>query len=128
MSGISLASRAAWRACGRASDRGRNSAFWILDFGLPWCHLSSFVLRLSSKLRSKPMQYGFVIPSRDIQTIPELTAEAEAAGWDGVFIPDCIAIHTPDVPPHPGYDPWIMLAAMAMRTERVRLGTVLTPL
>src|SRR5215212_7459062 len=74
------------------------------------------------------MRYGFVIPTGDIHTIPELAAEAEAAGWDGVFIPDCIAIHTPEVPPHPGYDPWIMLAAMAMRTERVRIGTVLTPL
>ena len=73
------------------------------------------------------MRYGFIIPNGDVQTIPELTAEAEAAGWDGVFIPDCISIETPDYPPGPGYDPWIMLAAMAMRTERVRIGTMLTP-
>ncbi|MEW6045473.1 MAG: LLM class flavin-dependent oxidoreductase [Bacillota bacterium] len=28
----------------------------------------------------------------------------------------------------PTYDPWIALAAMAMRTERIRLGTLVTPL
>lgn len=71
------------------------------------------------------MHYGFVLGG-DIQSIPELTAEAEAAGWDGVFIPDCISIETPEYPAAPGYDPWIMLTLMAVRTERVRLGTMLT--
>jgi alkanesulfonate monooxygenase SsuD/methylene tetrahydromethanopterin reductase-like flavin-dependent oxidoreductase (luciferase family) len=28
----------------------------------------------------------------------------------------------------PTYDPWVTLAAMAMRTERVSLGTEVTPL
>jgi hypothetical protein len=74
------------------------------------------------------MRYGFVIPSGDIHSIPELAREAESAGWDGVFIPDCISIETVDHPPEAGYDPWIVLAAMALRTERVRLGTMLTPL
>ncbi len=32
------------------------------------------------------MQYGFIIPNGDTQTFPELAAEAEAAGWDGIFI------------------------------------------
>ncbi|HLG61076.1 MAG TPA: hypothetical protein VKY19_04030 [Ktedonosporobacter sp.] len=45
------------------------------------------------------MRYGFVLPGGDIWTIPEMAAEAEAAGWDGVFIPDCISIDTPDYPP-----------------------------
>ncbi|MEI2650993.1 MAG: LLM class flavin-dependent oxidoreductase [Microthrixaceae bacterium] len=31
-------------------------------------------------------------------------------------------------PPRPVADPWIALAALAMRTERVRLGTMVTPL
>ena len=73
------------------------------------------------------MQYGFIIPNGDISSIPQLTAEAEAAGWDGVFIPDCISIETPDYPAGEWYDPWILLALMAVRTERVRLGTMLTP-
>ncbi len=49
----------------------------------------------------------------------ELAAEAEEAGWDGVFTFDAIAIG-----PVPMYDPWIVLAAMAMRTERVTLGAM----
>ena len=40
------------------------------------------------------MRYGFIIPGGDVQSIPDLTAEAEEAGWDGVFIPDCISIET----------------------------------
>src|SRR6266700_1162718 len=68
------------------------------------------------------MRYGFIIPSGDVWTIPEMTAEAEAAGWDGVFIADCISIDTPDYPSNPWYDPWILLTLMAARTERVVLG------
>lgn len=74
------------------------------------------------------MRFGFVIPQGDIYSIPEMAAEAEAAGWDGVFIPDCICIDTPEMPPGPGYDPWIVLAPAAIRTQRVRLGTMLTAL
>jgi hypothetical protein len=74
------------------------------------------------------MQYGFIIPNGDIQTAPDLAAEAEAAGWDGVFIPDCISIDTEGFPPGPGYDPWIVLAVMAVRTKHVRLGTMLSPI
>ena len=74
------------------------------------------------------MQYGFIIPNGDIQTAPDLAAEAEAAGWDGVFIPDCISIDTEGFPPVPGYDPWIVLAVMAVRTKHVRLGTMLSPI
>ncbi len=74
------------------------------------------------------MQYGFIIPNGDIQTAPDLASEAEAAGWDGVFIPDCISIDTEGFPPMPGYDPWIVLAVMAVRTKHVRLGTMLSPI
>jgi len=70
------------------------------------------------------MQYGFIIPGGDVRTIVELAYEAEAAGWDGVFYWDGIYIESVG----PMYDPWVVLAAMAMRTERVRIGAVLTPL
>ena len=60
------------------------------------------------------MQYGFIIPDGNIHTAPELAREAEAAGWDGVFIPDCISIETSTIPAGPGFDPWIVLAAMAI--------------
>jgi len=68
------------------------------------------------------MRYGFIITGGDPRTAAELAREAEDAGWDGVFTWDGIAIA--DVP---SYDPWVTMAAMAMRTERVRLGAVLTP-
>ena len=74
------------------------------------------------------MKYGFVFPGGEVRTIAEMAAEAEAAGWDGVFIPDCIYIDVEsESGPMPAFDPWVVLAAMAMRTERVRLGTMLTP-
>jgi hypothetical protein len=68
------------------------------------------------------MRYGFILPGGDVWTIPEMAAEAEAAGWDGVFIADCISIDTPDYPPGPYYDSWILLALMAARTKRIILG------
>lgn len=69
------------------------------------------------------MKFGIVIPGgEDFQAVAELAADAEAAGWDGIFVPDGIAILTA-----PMFDPWVMLAAMAARTEHIRLGTVITP-
>src|SRR5690242_10619992 len=68
------------------------------------------------------MRYGFIIPSGDVWTFPQLAVEAEAAGWDGVFLADCISIDSPNYPPADWYDPWILLALMAARTERVILG------
>src|SRR5436305_3273129 len=73
--------------------------------------------------RSNQMQYGFILPHGDIHTLAELAHEAEVAGWDGVFYWDGIYIKEGG----PMYDPWIVLAAMALRTERVRLGLILTP-
>jgi hypothetical protein len=69
------------------------------------------------------MKYGFILPHGDIHTLAELAHEAEEAGWDGVFYWDGIYIQEAG----PMYDPWIVLAAMALRTERVRLGLILTP-
>lgn len=72
------------------------------------------------------MRYGLVFPSMDVHVVPDLAAEAEAAGWDGVFIPDCIWIEGVEDEAL-GYDPWITLAAVATRTERIRFGTMITP-
>jgi hypothetical protein len=64
------------------------------------------------------MQYGLTLPTTvDARTLAELAHEAEEVGWDGVFYWDVIF----------GNDPWVALAAVAMRTERVRIGTMLTP-
>ncbi len=73
------------------------------------------------------MQYGIIISaSNDPRVLAELAHEAEVAGWDGVFISDSISIETDTYPATPGFDPWVALAVIAMRTERVRLGTMLT--
>ncbi len=74
------------------------------------------------------MRCAFGLPGGDPRTCAELAAAAEAAGWDGVFVPDSISIDAPGYPPSPTFDPWVTLAAMAMRTERIRLGTMVTPL
>lgn len=64
------------------------------------------------------MKTGFVLPKGDARTAVEMAREAEAAGWDGFFVWE----------PVWGIDPWVSLAAAAMVTERIRLGTMLTPL
>jgi alkanesulfonate monooxygenase SsuD/methylene tetrahydromethanopterin reductase-like flavin-dependent oxidoreductase (luciferase family) len=53
----------------------------------------------------------------------QLAEAAEASGWDGVFIWDHLAF----VWGPPSADPWTALAAIAISTERVRLGTAVTP-
>jgi alkanesulfonate monooxygenase SsuD/methylene tetrahydromethanopterin reductase-like flavin-dependent oxidoreductase (luciferase family) len=52
-----------------------------------------------------------------------LARAAEASGWDGVFVWDHLAF----VWGRPSADPWTTLAAIAATTERVRLGTAVTP-
>jgi alkanesulfonate monooxygenase SsuD/methylene tetrahydromethanopterin reductase-like flavin-dependent oxidoreductase (luciferase family) len=68
------------------------------------------------------VRYGCIITGGGPRTVAELAREAEAAGWDGVFYWDAICVGDMET-----YDPWVVMAAMAMMTERVRLGAVLTP-
>jgi alkanesulfonate monooxygenase SsuD/methylene tetrahydromethanopterin reductase-like flavin-dependent oxidoreductase (luciferase family) len=64
------------------------------------------------------MRYGAVLPGGTATEQLELSLLAEESGWDGVFVWE--AAYGPDA--------WGMLSAMAARTNRVRLGTMLTPL
>jgi alkanesulfonate monooxygenase SsuD/methylene tetrahydromethanopterin reductase-like flavin-dependent oxidoreductase (luciferase family) len=64
------------------------------------------------------MRYGAVLPGGSATEQLELGLLAEEAGWDGVFAWETSY----------GVDPWSVLAAIAARTARVRLGTMLTPL
>ena len=73
------------------------------------------------------MQYGFVVDGWDIRTIGDLTEEAENAGWDGLFISDAIAVSAEGFPDFDFFDPWVGLAVMATRSERIRIGTLITP-
>jgi alkanesulfonate monooxygenase SsuD/methylene tetrahydromethanopterin reductase-like flavin-dependent oxidoreductase (luciferase family) len=65
---------------------------------------------------------GILLTSGDPRTAADLAVLAEERGWDGVFTWDGIALGPMDT-----YDPWVTMAAMAMRTERVRLGAIVTP-
>jgi len=73
------------------------------------------------------MKYGFVIEAGDARTISDQAVEAEQAGWDGVFVADAISIEVKPGMPYPLDDPWIVLAAIAVKTERIRIGTLITP-
>jgi hypothetical protein len=72
------------------------------------------------------LRYGFIIPGGEANEIVTMAREAEEAGWDGVFIPDCISIETPEYLATPWFDPWALLSAMAVQTNRIKLGTMLT--
>jgi hypothetical protein len=64
------------------------------------------------------MHYGFVLPHGEARDAADLAALAEQYGWDGFFVYE----------PVWGIDAWVSLAAATMVTQRIRLGTMLTPL
>jgi probable F420-dependent oxidoreductase len=76
------------------------------------------------------MRYAVNLPNfgpyADPRTVAGLAADAEAAGWDGLFVWDHVTFikaWTLEIG-----DPWIILTAAALATERIRLGTLVTPL
>jgi alkanesulfonate monooxygenase SsuD/methylene tetrahydromethanopterin reductase-like flavin-dependent oxidoreductase (luciferase family) len=70
------------------------------------------------------VKFGFIITGGEPRAQVELARAAEAAGWDGVFTWD--GIHVGDE--IETYDPWTLMGAMALATERVRLGAIISPL
>jgi len=61
----------------------------------------------------------------DPRTLVELAQAAEERGWDGFFLWDHIAYRAPV---RALADPWVALGAIAIATERLRLGPMVTPL
>jgi alkanesulfonate monooxygenase SsuD/methylene tetrahydromethanopterin reductase-like flavin-dependent oxidoreductase (luciferase family) len=61
----------------------------------------------------------------DPLVLVDLAVAAERRGWDGVFLWDHI-VYRPPV--RAVLDPWVALSAIATRTERLRLGPMVTPL
>ena len=73
------------------------------------------------------MKYAVSIPPfTDARSVVEMGVDAEAAGWDGVFLWDHLQ-WSPEVRPDV-HDPWVLLGAIAASTERVLLGPLVTPL
>lgn len=68
-------------------------------------------------------------PFSDPNLVAQMAQEAEEAGWHGFFLWDHMNYRTQG-PPEPLAiaDPWIMLAAMALRTTSIKLGPMVTPL
>lgn len=74
------------------------------------------------------MHFGILLPPfgpcADLTTLAALAADAEEAGWEGFFLWDDVTIGDPI----PVADPWIAMAAIALRTRTLRLGALVTPL
>ncbi len=63
------------------------------------------------------MKFGFVVPWGDATDVATMATVAEQSGWDGLFVWEGIY----------GVDAWVSLAAAAIGTTTLRLGTLLTP-
>lgn len=70
------------------------------------------------------MKYGVIITGGPVAEQIELARTAEVTGWDGVFTWD--GIHLGDA--FEVHDPWVLMGAFAMATERVRIGAIIQPL
>jgi alkanesulfonate monooxygenase SsuD/methylene tetrahydromethanopterin reductase-like flavin-dependent oxidoreductase (luciferase family) len=76
------------------------------------------------------MKFGIDIPNfggdyANVRLIAEVAHEAEEAGWDGFFVWDHIGANWGE---QAFCDPWMLLTAIALRTERLQLGPMVTPL
>ncbi|GIJ70813.1 LLM class flavin-dependent oxidoreductase [Virgisporangium ochraceum] len=75
------------------------------------------------------MRFGVSVPPfgpfADPVALADLAVSAEAAGWDGFLVWDHM-VYDPSF--HPIGDVWVGLAAVAVRTRRLTIGTMVTPL
>jgi probable F420-dependent oxidoreductase len=75
------------------------------------------------------MRYGLTMPNfgsyADVRAVAEMARDAEAAGWDGFFAWDHVS--SAATSGSPAADPWVLLTAIALATERARIGTMVTP-
>jgi hypothetical protein len=63
------------------------------------------------------MKFGYVFPRADVFEAIKFAKVAEETGWDAFFVWE----------PTYGIDAWVTLAAIAVETEAIRLGTLLSP-
>src|SRR3954452_14785354 len=70
----------------------------------------------------------FVAPFEELsepRVVAELAARAEEAGWDGFFLWDHVVYREPV---RAVADPWVVMAGIAVATERIVTGPLVTPL
>lgn len=76
------------------------------------------------------IRFGLFLPNfgpfGDARVLGDLAAAAELHGWDGLFIWDHILFQ--ESPPQDVVDPWVALTTIALRSERLRMGALMTPL
>lgn len=76
------------------------------------------------------MKFAIYLPNfgafGDARVLAELARDAEQAGWDGFFIWDHVLWSSPEE--QPVVEPWVALTAIAIATERMRFGPIITPL
>jgi alkanesulfonate monooxygenase SsuD/methylene tetrahydromethanopterin reductase-like flavin-dependent oxidoreductase (luciferase family) len=75
------------------------------------------------------MKHGIFVPNfgpfGDAAVMADLARRTEEAGWDGIFVWDHVLRHEGDFDL---VDPWVALTAMAVATDRVTIGPMITPL
>jgi alkanesulfonate monooxygenase SsuD/methylene tetrahydromethanopterin reductase-like flavin-dependent oxidoreductase (luciferase family) len=82
----------------------------------------------SARRRVSARRGIFVAPFEELSEpalVAELAARAERRGWDGFFLWDHVAYREPV---RALADPWVTLAAVAVATERLTIGPLVTPL
>lgn len=62
----------------------------------------------------------------DPKALVEVAVAAEQAGWDAVFLWDHVLRRADD--PQETADVWVAMAAIAVATERIRIGPMVTPI
>lgn len=73
---------------------------------------------MTENTRGAAMRSGVILPGGTATEQLAQAVLAEESGWDAVFVWEAAY----------GVDAWSLLSAIAARTSRVRLGTMLTPL
>ena len=73
-------------------------------------------------------RFGLYLPNFGELANPDnmvkLAKLAEEKGWEGIFLWD----HIPTDNSKTAYDPWLLLSLVAVNTEKIRIGTTVTPL
>jgi len=83
------------------------------------------VMHLNNKTK-----FGIYIANHGITSNPQdyvkLAKSAEECGWEGFFLWDHVFL--PWAPEQDVLDPWVILSAIATQTNKLTLGTTVTPL